>query len=451
MYTKKYSFLAGLRGRSPEDDDLLQSFVITLREGMEAALAIAIVLAYLKRSDREDLSRSVYWGLASALVVSAIGAVIFHMLAANTDAYEGYFMVLGAFLVAGMVYWMWRTSKWVKGEIEQKLGSLLGSESAGRSDAAVSEAQTRRGAAGVFLFVFLMVGREGVETILFLSAVSLNTTALLNFAGGVLGLAAAVAFGVLFVRGSIRVNLRQFFSVTTAILFLVAAQLLISGLHELSEARVLPSSTREMAIVGPIVNNDAYFFMAILFLAAFLFLSQRASRPQPGKDQAGRAAWRLQRAEYQRQQWIRLGGSTIALALCLALAVELAHEHALAQPPHAQPIALQGGAVLITETSLRDGKLHFYRVMLEKKPVTFMAIRTQPGEFKTAFDACAICRKTFYYQSGQNVVCSNCGAAIYMPSIGTAGGCNPVPLTSTSEDSYLKISRADLLKEIARF
>src|SRR5208283_184606 len=83
---------------------------------------------------------------------------------------------------------------------------------------------------------------------------------------------AAIAFGVMFVKGSVRINLQKFFRVTTAILFLVALQLVVAGLHELSESGVLPSSKREMAIIGPIVRNDLFFFVTIVALAALMVL-----------------------------------------------------------------------------------------------------------------------------------------------------------------------------------
>src|SRR5258708_13047643 len=102
---------------------------------------------------------------------------------------------------------------------------------------------------GVFLFVFLMFLREGGETVLILSAVKLESSALLSFIGTLLGVSAAVLFGVMFVKGSVRINLQKFFRVTTVILFFVAAQLVISGLHELSQNGVLPSSKLNIALI----------------------------------------------------------------------------------------------------------------------------------------------------------------------------------------------------------
>ena len=133
---------------------------------------------------------------------------------------------------------------------------------------------------GLFLFVFLMVLREGVETVLILGAVSLNSTELLSFLGTLSGVIVAIVFGVMFVKGSVRVNLQKFFRVTTVILFFVAAQLIISGLHELSENGVLPSSREEMALIGPIVRNDLFFFVTIVALAALMVLFE-VKRRQP--------------------------------------------------------------------------------------------------------------------------------------------------------------------------
>jgi len=90
-----------------------------------------------------------------------------------------------------------------------------------------------------------MVLREGAETVLTLAAVSLNSTELLSFLGTLAGVSVAILFGVMFVKGSVRINLQKFFRVTTVILFFVAAQLIVSGLHELSENGALPASNKK--------------------------------------------------------------------------------------------------------------------------------------------------------------------------------------------------------------
>src|ERR1700747_2457185 len=179
---------------------MLQAFIITLREGVEAALIVGITLAYLTKIGRAELRKTVYAALGAAFLGSIGVAVVISRAHLNEDIFEGWIMLVAAFFVITMV-------------------------------------------------IFMMVLREGAETVLILSAVSLNSTELMSFLGTLLGVIAAIAFGVMFVKGSVRINLQKFFKVTTAIMFLVAAQLLISGLHELSESGVIASSKREMAII----------------------------------------------------------------------------------------------------------------------------------------------------------------------------------------------------------
>src|SRR5439155_7024876 len=189
--------------------------------------------------------------------------------------YEGWLTLAGAGFVVSMMVWMWRTGRRLKKEIETKL-SDLGAQPGGFATW------------GLFLFVFLMVFREGVETVLFLAAVSLHTTELLNFIGGVIGLGLAIALGVAFFKGSIKVSLGKFFGVTTVVLLVVALQLFVSGLHELSEATVLPSGPREMRIVGPLVNNDALFFVVVVSLCLLLVIAQRIQAKGLSAHELGR-------------------------------------------------------------------------------------------------------------------------------------------------------------------
>ncbi len=181
-----------------------------------------------------------------------------------------------------MVIWMNRHGAKLKGEIETRLQKDT-TETGSRS--------------GVFLFVFLMIFREGVETVLMLfGTIRLDTDGILTFVGGLLGIGLAVLFGISFVRGTIRVNLRQFFQMTTVILMVVVVQLVITGLHELSESQVLPASTREMALIGPIVKNDIFFFITILALAAAMILLEWRKRRAPRTEG-------LEGAALRKAQW----------------------------------------------------------------------------------------------------------------------------------------------------
>src|ERR1700716_372233 len=262
---------------------MLQAFIITLREGVEAALIVGITLAYLAKIGRNDLRKAVYAALGAAFLGSIAVAVVISRTHLNEDIFEGWIMLAAAFFVITMVIFMMKTGRRLKGDIEGKIGLLAG------NDAWL----------GLFVFIFLMVLREGAETVLILSAVSLNSTELMSFLGTLLGVLAAIAFGVMFVKGSVRINLQKFFRVTTAILFLVAAQLLIAGLHELSESGVLPSSRQEVAMIGPIVRHELFFFITILVLAALMVLFEMKRRqPAPEASSAAerrKAAWNARR------------------------------------------------------------------------------------------------------------------------------------------------------------
>ena len=266
---------------------MLQTFVITLREGVEAALVIAIAIAYLRKTGRTDLMPAVYRALVSAVAACILGAWAFTKLEINEDAYEGWTLLVSAVFVFSMVVWMNRHGKTMKGEIETRLQKDTGGGT---------------GSWSVFAFVFLMIFREGVETVLLLAAVRLNTSSVLEGLGAVCGIVLAVLFGVSFVRGTIRVNLRQFFQMTTAILLVVVAQLVITGLHELSESGYLPASPTEMAIIGPVVNNEAFFFITILALAGAMMLLEWRKRRAPKTDGLAGAALRKAKWTVKREK-----------------------------------------------------------------------------------------------------------------------------------------------------
>ncbi len=186
---------------------MLQAFVITLREGVEAALIVGIIFAYLDKIERRELRRTVFWALGAAILASVGVAIVLSRTQYNQDIFEGWVMLVAAVFVVGMIWFMHRTARTMRGQIESKVARLTGSK------------------LGLFLFVFLMVLREGAETVLILAGVSLNSTELMSFTGTLLGVAAAVVFGVLFIRGSVRINLQRFFRVTTVILYFVVFQL----------------------------------------------------------------------------------------------------------------------------------------------------------------------------------------------------------------------------------
>jgi len=142
---------------------MFEALIVTLREGIEAALVVGIILIYLKKAGHEAAARWVYLGLAAGVAASIVCGFLFARLEVSEEAYEGWLMLAGALCVAVMVVWMMRSAKTMKQDIETRLGALA-------NESGVL-------AAGLFVFTFFMVLREGVETVIFLAAVNLTTDA----------------------------------------------------------------------------------------------------------------------------------------------------------------------------------------------------------------------------------------------------------------------------------
>jgi high-affinity iron transporter len=204
---------------------MAQALVITLREGLEAFLIVALSLSYLRRSGRLALIRAVYWGVGAALALSALGGYLLYN-AANQEWLEGPLAIVAAASVTWLLVHMWRAGRRMKGDIEDRLEA-----SSARPGAAAF--------AGVFLFTVLMVSREGMETALLLLQVRETANVVIGALAGVLG-AAGIAW--MWSRYGGRVNLGLFFQVTAIFLFVFVVQLLVYGVHEMSEQGFLPYS-----------------------------------------------------------------------------------------------------------------------------------------------------------------------------------------------------------------
>jgi high-affinity iron transporter len=406
---------------------MLQAFIITLREGVEAALIVGITLAYLAKIGRNDLRKSVYAALAAAFVGSIGVAVVLSRFKLNEDIFEGWVMLVAAVFVVTMIVFMMKTGRKLKGEIESKVGLFA------RGDAGL----------GLFAFVFLMVLREGAETVLILSAVTLNSSELLSFIGTIMGIVVAVLFGVMFVKGSVKINLQTFFKVTSAILFLVAGQLVISGLHELSENGVLPSSRREMAIIGPIVRNDFFFFITILALAALMVLFEMKSR-QPVELPAAGAARRKALWTARRERLWMASVYIFSFAFIVMVTASFIYEKSASALSPATEVTFVNGKVSIPLKDVYDGELHRYEANEGGVEVRFWLYQKPDGKIATLLDACEICGALGFYKGPHGVVCKNCAAPINAQSVGMAGGCNPIPLRAQVTDDAVIVSEADI-------
>jgi high-affinity iron transporter len=205
-----------------------QAFVITLREGLEAFLIVAISLAYLRKTGRHQLVPAVHWGIGVSILVS-IGAAYLFQRANNQALWEGILALAAAVLVASLIVHMWRHAKHLKRDIESQL----------ESTALKTGAQAFL---GVFLFTVLMITREGMETALLIGSLLLQTTATNILWGAVGGTIVAAFVAWLWSRYGRRVNLALFFQVTAVFLAVFVVQLLIYGFHELTEANIFPYS-----------------------------------------------------------------------------------------------------------------------------------------------------------------------------------------------------------------
>src|SRR6202035_2832094 len=406
---------------------MLQAFIITLREGVEAALIVGITLAHLAKIGRNDLRKAVYAALGAAFLGSIGVAIVISRLNLNEDVFEGWVMLVAAFFVITMVIFMMKTGKKMKGEIEGKIGLLAG------NDAWI----------GLFAFVFLMVLREGAETVLILSAVTLNSSELMSFIGTVTGVVVAILFGVMFVKGSVKINLQKFFKITTAILFLVAGQLVISGLHELSENGVLPSSRQEMAIIGPIVRNDFFFFVTILALAALMVLFEMKSR-QPVELPAAGAARRKALWTARRERLWMASVYTCSFIFIAMVTASFIYEKSASALSPATEVTFVDGKVSIPVKAIYDGELHRFEAREGGVEVRFWLYQKPDGKIATLLDACQICGGVGFYKGPHGVVCKNCAAPINAQSVGMAGGCNPIPLRAQVTDDAVIVSEADI-------
>ena len=416
----------------------MEALVITLREGVEAALVVGLILAYLHRTGRASLRRYVYVGLIVAVAASLIGALGFSRLGLDpeNEVLEGTLLAVAAVFVASLVIWMWRASRHMKRHVEERLETL-------------TEAGSSRQGWGLAAFTFFMVFREGVETVLLLAALSLTATSgLLNLIGASAGLGLALLFGVVFVRGTVRIDLRLFFGITSAVLMILVVRLLAGSVHEFSEVGLLPSTPAELALIGFIVRDTTsiVILMALIVVPALAMLP--ALRRRPGMEAAlpgERAAGRRKRvaAERRARRW-QMAVVVVTLAIVTPLGLAAYTSAAAGYRPEALDVAPEDGAVRIGVDTLESGRLYKFAYSGVRAEVRFFVIVRGDGSVVIALDACGICPPLGYHQEGDQLICENCNAPINVATVGMPGGCNPIPLAASLEEGELVIDVGDL-------
>ena len=217
---------------------MIESFLVTSRETLEASLVVGIVLAYLNKTNNQNYKKTVYYGIVFGILASLLAAFVFTFFAGGFEGaaeqiFEGVTMLVGAFLLTTMILWMMQQrhiSKDIEGKVERHLMST----------------QPLFSHFGIFMVVFIAIIREGVESVIFLNAV--NYASGINFIGGTLGIVSAILVGYLFFVGARKINLKKLFNISSILLILFAAGLVARSFHEFGEAGIVNG------IVTPLFN-----------------------------------------------------------------------------------------------------------------------------------------------------------------------------------------------------
>jgi high-affinity iron transporter len=254
---------------------MLSILIITMREGIEAFLIVAITAGILRQTGRAALLPALYWGTAVAVVASFIASVFFAQ-AENKPLWEGILAAAATVMVATMTLYMWKRARTMRASIGAKI------------DAATHDQPTRAAWWGVFLFVLLMIVREGMETALLLSTLFLQQGDRDLLVGGLLGVTGAALLAWAWIRYGRRINLGRFFQITAIFLLVFTLQLVIYTLHEFFEAGVVPLLDNEFwhAATEPYGPEGVYgewltYFMVLIpacWLAFVWFKDRNSTR-----------------------------------------------------------------------------------------------------------------------------------------------------------------------------
>jgi high-affinity iron transporter len=238
---------------------MFANLLIGLREGLEASLIVGILIAYVVKVDRRDVIARIWAGVVAAILVSvALGFALTVFAEAMGPAAEpviaGTASILAAAMVTWMIFWMAKTARSIKGELESEVATSLS-----------------KGAWAVVGIAFLAVVREGAETTLFVWAAAQNADATIRpLAGAIVGILIAAALGYLIYRGSLKFNLSAFFLWSGVFLIIIAASMLVGGIGDLqNEAGILPFLTGTAYDFSNVIPEDSVLFIVLRGIFGF--------------------------------------------------------------------------------------------------------------------------------------------------------------------------------------
>ena len=278
------------------------------------------------------------------------------------------------------------TAKKIRKEIEGKIDTIVSSSSGWKVKT------------GVLSFTFFMIAREGIETAIFLQAVALSSGAWRSIVGTGIGLSLAAVFAVMFIRGSVKIDIIRFLKVTAFTLLIFTFQLFVNALHEFYEYGILPASPKMMGILGPIVQDNLLFIAAILSIPAFMMLI-------PGRKTVDVVVPKSQR------RW-QFSAAFTSLCIVSFLGVgEIFSSNGEMNLFSEAIIPSSDGTIQIPLASVNDGTVHRYAIQDDSLEIRFFVLRTSFGKFATAFDACYACYSYgHYYMKKGELICSQCDA-----------------------------------------
>ncbi|MBI5944741.1 MAG: FTR1 family protein [Chloroflexi bacterium] len=237
---------------------MLASFLLSLREGLEAALIIGIVLGVLVKLKRTDLNAVVWRGVGLAALLSLLAAIALNLLGMEFEGkgeeiFEGIAMLLAAGVLTWMILWMQNHGGTLKNEIEEQ----------------TNQATLGKGQKALFALAFLAVFREGIELALFLLAARLTSSPLQTITGALLGLISAGILGWILFTSTMKLSLRNFFGATNILLVIFAAGLVGLGVHEFNEAGVIPSVIEHIWDVNGVLSDKSEMGLILKALVGY--------------------------------------------------------------------------------------------------------------------------------------------------------------------------------------